>query len=269
MAQFFGYLQDPTDPNDYKAEDLLFGAEQSTRMDEVRPFASQVSSPLMKVDLRAFNPSILDQGAAGSCVPHAIAKQIQITWIVEGDHNAPLPNILALFWQSRKAHGAEDSKDGTYPRLSYKALQDYGFTTESVYPYDARLVLKPVPARIYRSSYDQHRQVQYYRTSDDPDTRVASIKAALDQMRPVTLAFRIDKKFLDFSDPLPWNSDGSNLGGHYVLGVGYNDEGVLILNSWGNHYKNAGYVLVRWETIRNRSICTDPYVITFVPRILR
>jgi len=261
-----GYFKDQFDPNDKKAENLLFGAEAGERRDYVRPKIVSAGSNLI-TDLRAFNYSVLNQGQIGSCVVHAIGKQAQVSWNIEGWINAPLPNLLALFWQSRKAHGAENSTAGTYPRFAYKSLQQYGFCKEDVYPYDTSLALKPVPPRVYQASYDQSRQIRYYRIGEDPETRRGMIVEALSQLRPVALAIQVDAAFADFSRTDPWTYSGKSLGGHYVLGMGHSEDGILILNSWGSAWGNAGYRVIRWETILDSKVTTDPYVTTFVPKI--
>jgi len=260
-----GYFQDQEDYNDFDAEQMLFGAESASRVEFARKSINS-SGPLV-TDLRAFNPSILHQGNIGSCVPHAICKQIQMSWIIEGLVDAPLPNRLALFWQSRKYHAGEKSTKGTYPRLSYKAVQEYGFCREDVYKYDPSRALKPVPPKVYQSSFDQSRKLQYYRISNDSDARKRSIVESLLQFRPVTLGIQVDDNFLDSSAQNPWSYSGPSLGGHYILAVGHSEDGVLILNSWGESWSNQGYRLIRWETILNKEITSDPYVITFVPRI--
>lgn len=38
--------------------------------------------------------------------------------------------------------------------------------------------------------------------------------------------------------------DGKSLGGHAVTGVGYDEDGVLILNSWGENWGHAGFAYI-------------------------
>lgn len=39
----------------------------------------------------------------------------------------------------------------------------------------------------------------------------------------------------------------SNLGGHAVLGCGYNRDGVIIQNSWGKDWGDYGFALITWK----------------------
>ena len=45
------------------------------------------------------------------------------------------------------------------------------------------------------------------------------------------------------------SNDGihSNLGGHAVLGCGYNRDGVIIQNSWGKDWGEYGFALITWD----------------------
>ena len=40
---------------------------------------------------------------------------------------------------------------------------------------------------------------------------------------------------------------GENLGGHCVLGCGYNKEGFYIQNSWGKDWGAKGFALIPWN----------------------
>lgn len=45
-----------------------------------------------------------------------------------------------------------------------------------------------------------------------------------------------------------WNSDQGNFqGGHAIAIVGYNKEGFIIRNSWGNYYGDKGYSILPYE----------------------
>lgn len=43
-----------------------------------------------------------------------------------------------------------------------------------------------------------------------------------------------------------WNGD-SNLGGHAVAVVGFDEESIIIKNSWGVNYGNGGFYQMRNE----------------------
>lgn len=255
-----GYLPDSFDERDRPAHALLsLGQIAGGRVS-----AESEEAP----SLEAFMGPVLNQRNAGSCVPHGLAKAIQMHWTIEGVQNAPLPNILALYWESRKSHGAEETDSGTHPRLSMEALRSYGFCLESEYPYDDTKVLEPVPPRVYRASYDQMRQIEYYRMSDDPDQRLAQMKQAIQQFRPFNVAIPVNEKFRKIRDLTPYCYDGGLLGYHYVTPIGYNVDGLLVLNSWGANWGQGGLFRLSWKTALDSGLCTDPYVITFAPRVL-
>ena len=49
-----------------------------------------------------------------------------------------------------------------------------------------------------------------------------------------------------------WNG-AENMGGHCILIVGYNENGFIIRNSWGNLFGNKGYTLLPYNKFK--SIC--------------
>lgn len=250
---FSGYIQDTHDPNDRKASALL----------------TRAASPILGsgISLRAFAGTALNQGGAGSCVPTSLSKVVQSHWRIRGDEDPPLPNILAIFWQSRKSHGAEDRDEGTYPRHALGAMRTYGFCLESEYPYsdDPKKILSPVPPKVYRASYDQANQLEYYRISDDADDRKEEMKLALEQMRPFNLAIPVDDAFRVCDGVTPYTYRGNLLGWHYIAAYGYDDRGLLCLNSWGDLWGDGGFFILSWEMALY--VARDPYVITFVPRV--
>jgi hypothetical protein len=59
---------------------------------------------------------------------------------------------------------------------------------------------------------------------------------------------------------LTWNDDPKAVddditsapsGHHVVLAVGYNQSGLLIQNSWGTHWANAGFGWVSWRVVQH------------------
>jgi C1A family cysteine protease len=244
-----GYRRDLPDPRDRKAEALL-GAPRAVE----------------SVSLRGHVGEVLDQGPLGSCVANAIAKGLQVLWSVGGESPAPLVSRLGLYYQSRAYHGAQKDDGGTYPRLAFRALREYGFGLEGYWPYDPALYATPPAPALYQHSFDQSQIVQYHRCSDDPTERPGQIVAALASLKPVCLGIQVDRGFMD--DPGGfWRYSGPSLGGHYVCAVGANAEGVLIVNSWGTGWGEGGYTTIAWDTVCDAGVVTDPYVLHVAPRV--
>ena len=47
-------------------------------------------------------------------------------------------------------------------------------------------------------------------------------------------------------------SNNRSVGGHAILCCGYNRDGVIIHNSWGEEWGAYGYALITWEALRKQ-----------------
>lgn len=48
-----------------------------------------------------------------------------------------------------------------------------------------------------------------------------------------------------------WKQGGDFLGGHCITIVGYNKDGIVIRNSWGERWNDHGHVLMPWEDFQS------------------
>jgi hypothetical protein len=251
MTFGFGYFPDAEDVRDWEAERVTAAAKLSAL-----PTSASIRDSVLEV---------FDQGPAASCVAQAIAQGIRMTWA--GQHLAswpPVPCRLVIYWQARAAHDSTHLDVGTHPRLAFKAIREYGFALESALPYDPAGVYTPPPPRVYRASYDQAGTLTYARLPDEPDARRLQIMASLAQGLPVVLALTVDDPFIAYKGGL-WRYGGEPVGRHYVTLTGYDNEGVELVNSWGESWGLDGFGLVSWADVLNPLTTTDPYVITTAP----
>lgn len=248
----FGHCRDDRSVQDADADELVGVAA---------PAIASVSVEDLVLD-------VLDQGdVATSCVACAISQGCRMIWVAEGQVSPPLTNILALFWRARAAHNATKKNDGTFPRLAYESLDQYGYAPEDEWPYDQSLILTPPPPRLARASFDQKRKIGYYRLSDRASDRRRQMFAAFAQRRPVTLGFDVDDGFIAQNGKKPWTFKGKSQGLHYVVAVGASAAGVTFVNSWSTLWGRRGFGLASWDTVLDPDLTTDPYVITSLPRI--
>ncbi len=50
------------------------------------------------------------------------------------------------------------------------------------------------------------------------------------------------------------NSYNTSVGGHAILACGYNEDGIIIHNSWGEGWGAYGYALITWAALRKQFI---------------
>lgn len=104
-------------------------------------------------------------------------------------------------------------------------------------------------AKIYR--IDFWRRVNFY--------DIKEVKAQLNAGYPVIIGAMIDQGFLDngrntFGEDFTWSSyNGSQLGGHAMLVVGFDDNrsAFKVLNSWGLNWGNNGYCWISYSLFTN------------------
>lgn len=230
-----GYLQDAPDPRD-------------------RPFSAVVNVPALAAPAKFSNrdlvASVLRQGSIGSCVIHSCAQAIRmVEQRIAGDK--PAPELLSRLWgyyNSRVQHGDESRDTGTYIRLTIKALNQLGRPPEHVWPYDVSKYTEKPPLDSYRYAHD-FRKANYARIWESGETRKAETMTALAARKPVVFGTAVGQSFLSVKsiDPIPPPVDEPIIGGHAMCAIGYDAEGVEIVNSWGTGWGEAGYGRISWE----------------------
>lgn len=87
------------------------------------------------------------------------------------------------------------------------------------------------------------------------------IKYAIHKYGVVMTAFNITEDWFTLSKGsgiLPINGNGKIVGGHAILGCGYNRDGLFIQNSWGIEWGDYGFALIPWNKVQEHFIygCT-------------
>lgn len=235
------------------------------------------------VDLRAGLGPQLDQGQLGSCGPNTADELIEYDQRAEG---LPVTSASRLFiyYVTRQIMGTVGQDSGVDNRSLLKALNQYGFAPESLWPYsDDPVTFKRQPPQSVYTAALANRITNY-----------AAVAQQLDQMKgvhagrfPFMFGFDVFPAMLGDAAaatgivPDPGPSDSPE-GGHDVTFCGYTDvelPGVKPGNKWPagtfcfrNHWLNAdgtpwgdggyGYISYAYATGPHAS---DFWVINAVP----
>jgi C1A family cysteine protease len=178
-----------------------------------------------KVDLSANMPPLLNQGQLGSCGPNSADECIEYDDRVE-----KLPVISAsrlfIYWVTRSmAVPSEIDRDsGVDNRTMLKALAQYGFCPESMWPYDISKFKEKPPQACFTAAL-AHRIKSY-----------AVVQQTLEQMKgciysgfPFIFGFEVYSSFMTPEVaatgivPMPNPSKETLEGGHDVTFFGYDD----------------------------------------------
>lgn len=150
---------------------------------------------------------------------------------------------------------------GAMIRDGIKSVATIGVCDEIVWPYSKNLRTKP-DVKSYRNAKRRHHQtLEYQRVDRD----LNQFRHALTNRNPVVIGFSVYQNFYD-SGRAPFFTafpQGSQVGGHAVLVVGYDDTRNCFIcrNSWGEGWGNKGYFYLPYEFITNPGLSDDFWVL--------
>ena len=221
---------------------------------EYRTFALGAKEP--KVDLRDYTyepetvlaaelpehfelwtPPVKNQGFVGSCVAHTAAEIEEYFNYIEGKN--PYNLSVGYIYGCRYDYKGE----GMYLRDALKTLSKKGICTHEEFPYN-----KEVPEII--SLFNEQNNIGWLTDETHKITSYFNIKGeniedkvkrCLMNNGPIMMSvpWYKDFKVIDGIITSPSNFDCS-YGGHCILLYGWNKDGWLIQNSWGENWGNGG-----------------------------
>lgn len=206
-----------------------------------------------KVDLRQWCSPIENQGSIGSCTAHAgVGLMEYYERRTSGKHTEV--SRLFLYKVTRQLLGFKGD-EGAYLRSTMKAMVLFGVPPEKYWPYRVDK-FNDEPDNFCFSFAQNYQAIKYYRL--DPPGRspadvLAEVKKNLAAELPSMFGFSVYNSMPALGEGtgnIPYPGRGDSLdGGHAVVAVGYDDDkkigadtgALLIRNSWGTQWGEAGY----------------------------
>jgi C1A family cysteine protease len=276
-AQFikFGWIRDLPSISDYTIEHAKVKPLLAKVKGAGTASASVPLSLAAAVDLRAFCSPIENQGAIGSCTAHAGVGMVEYYQRrAYGKHVNG--SRLFLYKVTRNLLGWTGDT-GAYLRSTMEALAMFGVPPEQYWAYDiAKYDVEP-SAFLYALA-DNYEATSYYRLDPSGTTKaalLAAINTNLSAGLPAMFGFTVYSSYTQASaanqGAIPYPVSGDKVvGGHAVMAVGYDDTKViknaastasttgalLIRNSWGTGWGNAGYGWLPYAYVQN-GLATD------------
>ena len=221
--------------------------------------AIRVAPPKLppKVDLRPACPPVANQGQLGSCSANALAGDLEFLELKDG---LPLVYLSRLFiyYDERAIEKTVNSDSGATLRDGMKTLAKQGVCLESTWPYIiSKFRVKPSAAS-YKEA-QRHEITSYHRILITDDMR-----ACLAEGYPFVFGFTAYQSFesqpVADTGVVPMPQPGEKVvGGHAVVGVGYDDsqQRFIVRNSWGPKWGMSGYFTIPYEYLGDRNLSDD------------
>jgi C1A family cysteine protease len=194
-----------------------------------------------KVDLRAEDSPIENQGRLGSCTANALAGHLQFLEMV---HRDPYQNVSRLFiyYNERAVEGTISVDSGAMIRDGIKVLAKFGVCAESEWPYDISQFTRKPSTACYKDGLK--RRISSYHRLQTLDEMLNCLAEGF----PFVFGFTVYESFESLKvaqtgiAPMPKKSERA-VGGHAVMAIGYDQKQkrFIVRNSWGVEWGQAGY----------------------------
>jgi C1A family cysteine protease len=221
-----------------------------------------------QVDLRTWCSTIEDQGSLGSCTANAAAGLLEY---YERRASGKYVDASRLFlYKAERDLLGWTGDTGAYLRTAMEALVVFGAPPEKYWPYDGRppstntkYDVEP-PAFCYAFGAN-YQTVKYFRLDpigSTPAQALNNIKTYAAAGFPSMFGFPV---YPEYDNPLPGglvaypSPTSHSRGGHANCVVGYDDNlmigsdkgALLVRNSWGIGWANAGYGWMSYKYVLN------------------
>lgn len=245
-----GYIPSPIDDRDYKLvgdDNALFGA-------------SLPDVPSEFLDLIQYVDQVNDQKNTNSCVWQSIQQQHYIASEFHGMSDVLPLSVMFGYYHTRKRGGTEALDMGCFPRLAWQAAATMGFCKESLWPFNPKNINRPPSLDATSGAIDQQWIKGYYNIWGLKG-RDAEVRAALSKGHPVVFGTVVDdafKRYKYIKNPEPLKPPTGFGGRHMMCAVGYDQDGLWVVNSWGEDFGSAdplgnhagGWFRMSWEWVR-------------------
>ena len=238
---------------------LEFSQEKYESVTETVPLITRsVTSVPRKFSIKSFAPTPGNQGRQPSCVGWAsaygartIANAIKNNWKFNTSKINQNTFSPAFVYNLIKFKGDVNCKRGSYIADAMKLLNTSGVLPMKEFTYNAtNCINKPSSYGFQKAKSNTILTYERLAKWNNPYNLSGKVKKAIANKNPVVIGMQVSSTF--YKAKGVWNGVHlTKTGGHAMVVVGYDDDkfggAFEILNSWGTHWGNKGYIWVRYK----------------------
>ncbi len=221
------------------------------------------------VDLSANLGPVVDQGQLGSCGPNMADGNIMYDRRKQGLADVSSVSRLFIYYNTRILMGTVGQDSGVDNRSMMKALAQYGFCNETLWPY----VISQFTVKPPQPAYDA--------AAPNRISNYAAVTQTLDEMRGTLAAgyciwfgFTVYESFESAEAsrtgtiPMPGPNEDV-LGGHDILFYGYDDasQRFRARNSWGVGWGAGGNLTMPYAYATDPNLSGDFWTVNSLPGV--
>ncbi|AVQ07661.1 TPA: C1 family peptidase [Xanthomonas vasicola pv. zeae] len=200
-----------------------------------------------------------DQGQVGSCASWAAAHTLT-GWYANANKQAR--RRFAPMYLYSQVNGGVDEGSTLEAPLEIALAQ--GIDTEQHYSW-GNYDWKHQPTAADRANAARnptpygHYTVLFSGNGNGGRALIEQIKLALASSTPVAIGFYVRQGFKELTpkNQVDYDITTPILGGHAVIALGYDREGLIVENSWGTEWGNKGFAKLSWSVVAKDVIGAD------------
>lgn len=232
------------------------------------------------VNLHSLISTVYDQGDLGSCTANAIGQSVMMC-LTKQKSPVVVPSRLFIYYNERKMEGTINEDAGAMIRDGMRTVAQQGVCTEASWPYDVKKFAAQPPVACYSQALN-HQVLRYLRVTQT----LNQIKLCIAVGYPFVFGMAVfesmesDAVAASGNVPMP-SKDEQMLGGHAIIGIGYNSgpdihlpkgdvwpsQTILVQNSWGTSWgmpSFPGCFTLPFSYAANKNLADDFWTVRLV-----